>query len=162
MQSAPKISDLEVIRLAEIGKNIEKHYQFPQDIEWAKEDGQFFITQSRPVTTITDKIAESNSENESTPVLLSGNAASPGMASGPVKILRHTDEIDKIMKGDIMVAAMTTPDFVPAMKRAAGIITDQGGRTSHAAIVSRELGVPCVVGAIIRDYYLERRSDRYR
>jgi pyruvate,water dikinase len=147
LQTAPKISDEDVIRLAKISQNIEKHYQFPQDIEWAKENGQFFITQSRPVTTITDKVAESNPDIGSTPVLLTGNAASPGMASGPVKILRSTDEINKIMKGDVMVAAMTTPDFVPAMKRAAAIITDQGGRTSHAAIVSRELGVPCIVGS---------------
>ena len=69
------------------------------------------------------------------------------MAAGPVKIIVDASQIDKILKGDILVAEMTTPDFVPAMKRAAAILTDQGGRTSHAAIVSRELGIPCVVGA---------------
>ena len=79
--------------------------------------------------------------------MLSGSPASPGMASGPVKILEDATQIDKILKGDVLVAEMTTPDFVPAMKRAAAIVTDQGGRTSHAAIVSRELGIPCIVGA---------------
>ena len=80
------------------------------------------------------------------PVLLSGASASPGMASGPVKILTDASQIDKVENGDILVAEITTPDFVPAMKRAAAILTDRGGRTSHAAIVSRELGIPCVVG----------------
>jgi pyruvate,water dikinase len=79
-------------------------------------------------------------------VLLSGRAASPGIASGPVKILQDASEIDKVEDGDILVSEITTPDFVPAMKRAAAIVTERGGRTSHAAIVSRELGVPCVVG----------------
>jgi pyruvate,water dikinase len=88
-----------------------------------------------------------NQEISEVPALFSGSPASPGMASGPVKILRAINQIDRILVGDIMVSEMTTPDFVPAMKRAAAIITDQGGRTSHAAIVSRELGIPCIVGA---------------
>jgi pyruvate,water dikinase len=80
-------------------------------------------------------------------VLLSGDGASPGIASGPVKIVPEATQIDKVKTGNVLVAEMTTPDFVPAMKRAVAIVTDRGGRTAHAAIVSRELGIPCVVGA---------------
>jgi pyruvate, water dikinase len=147
LQSSQKISDEEVIKLAMLGKNIEAHYTFPQDIEWAKEAGQLFITQARPVTTIKEMAGEYQSELGAAPVLLSGSPASPGMGSGPVKILKDANQIDKILKGDVLVAEMTTPDFVPAMKRAVAIVTDQGGRTSHAAIVSRELGIPCIVGS---------------
>lgn len=147
LQKSQKISDEEILKLALIGKTIEEHYQFPQDIEWAKENGKIYITQARPVTTIKDKVSESVKELGAASVLLSGSPASPGVAFGPVKVLENANQIDKILEGDILVAEMTTPDFVPAMKRAAAIVTDQGGRTSHAAIVSRELGIPCVVGA---------------
>jgi len=139
-----KLSDADIIQLARLGKQIEDHYQFPQDIEWAKEDGEFFIVQTRPVTTIKE-IAEAEPEIQA-PVLLTGVAASPGIASGPVKIIYEASQIDRVHDGDILVAEMTTPDFVPAMKRAVAIVTDRGGRTAHAAIISRELGIPCVVG----------------
>jgi len=142
-QAKQKISDEEIVALAEIGKRLEDWYQFPQDIEWAKEDNELFIVQTRPVTTI--KEAEVRAEIEAL-VLLSGAPASPGIASGPVRIVPDASQIDKVAGGDVLVAAMTTPDFVPAMKRAAAIVTDRGGRTAHAAIVSRELGIPCVVG----------------
>ena len=144
-QSQQKISDDDIIHLAKLGKQLEDHYQFPQDIEWAIEDNQVFIVQTRPVTTIRE-VAEVTPEIEA-PILLIGASASPGMASGPAKIVPEASQIDKIVNGDILVAEMTTPDFVPAMKRAAAIVTDRGGRTAHAAIVSRELGIPCVVGA---------------
>jgi pyruvate, water dikinase len=148
LQISQKISDEEILKLAAIGSNIEKHYNFPQDIEWAKEGQNLYITQARPVTTITTTKAGTTKVVLGTArVLLQGSAASPGMAAGPVKILSDATQIDKILQGDVLVAEMTTPDFVPAMKRAAAILTDQGGRTSHAAIVSRELGIPCVVGA---------------
>lgn len=146
LQNTQKISDKEIIELAALGKKIEEHYNFPQDIEWAKENDKLFITQARPVTTINKTVSDVSMEKELAPVILSGSPASPGISSGPVKILRSAQEIDKIFAGDILVAEMTTPDFVPAMKRAAAIVTDYGGRTSHAAIVSRELGIPCVVG----------------
>ncbi len=148
LQTTQKISDEEVLQLAIIGRNIEKHYGSEQDIEWAKENGQLYITQARPVTTIKISTGESGPEITKVPVLLSGSPASPGMACGPVKILEDATHIDKILKGDVMISKITTPDFVPAMKRAVAIVTDQGGRTSHAAIVSRELAIPCVVGAI--------------
>jgi pyruvate,water dikinase len=144
-QTQQKLSDTDIAKLAWIGKQIEYHYEFPQDIEWAREGRKIFILQTRPVTTIKETTAV---EPEiKAPVLLSGVAASPGIASGPVKIIPDASQIDRVNDGDILVTEMTTPDFVPAMKRAAAIVTNRGGRTAHAAIVSRELGIPCVVGA---------------
>jgi len=143
-QQQQKIGDADIIALAEIGKHLEEHYQFPQDIEWAKENNQLFIVQTRPVTTIREMVEVG--PEITAPVLLSGSPASPGVASGSVKIVSDPSQIDKVLDGDVLVAEMTTPDFVPAMKRAAAIVTDRGGRTAHAAIVSRELGIPCVVG----------------
>jgi pyruvate,water dikinase len=144
-QSKPKLSESEITKLAQLGKQIENHYQFPQDIEWAKEDDKIYILQTRPVTTIKEKVeVEPEIAN---PVLLSGEKASPGIASGPAKIVPNASKIDIVKTGDVLVAEMTTPDFVPAMKRAVAIVTNRGGRTAHAAIVSRELGIPCVVGA---------------
>ena len=143
-QAMQKITDADISELAEIGIRLEEHYEFPQDIEWAKERGEIFIVQTRPITTIKEGIEEVQQINA--PVLLSGAPASPGLASGPVKLVNDPLEIDKVLTGDVLVAEMTTPDFVPAMKRAVAIVTDRGGRTAHAAIVSRELGIPCVVG----------------
>ena len=137
----------EIAQLVELGKKIQEHYQFPQDTEWAIEDGKIFMLQSRPVTTLDMSTAQGETvqEGERT-VITKGLGASPGMAAGTVKIINTTDELDKVQEGDILVTVMTTPDMVPAMKRANGIITDEGGVTCHAAIVSRELGIPCVVG----------------
>jgi pyruvate,water dikinase len=145
-QAEQKISDADIMLLAELGKRLEEHYQFPQDVEWAKEDGRIFIVQTRPVTTLKE-ITAGETEEINAPILLTGSPASPGVASGPVRIVRDPSHIDEVLEGDILVAEMTTPDFVPAMKRAVAIVTDRGGRTAHAAIVSRELGIPCVVGA---------------
>ena len=89
---------------------------------------------------------------------MSGSPASPGIGTGPVKILKSPKEIDKIQKGDVLVAPMTSPDYVPAMKKSAAIITDEGGQTSHAAIVSRELGIPCVVGT--KDATKKLKTDK--
>lgn len=141
-----KISDAHVIELAGIAKKLEKHYFFPQDSEWAIEKGKIYIVQTRPVTTtgIQVKSQESRLKSE---VLVKGDPASPGMASGTVKILTSPKEIHKVVSGDVLVAEMTNPDYVPAMRKAVAIVTERGGRTSHAAIVSRELGIPAVVGA---------------
>ena len=143
-----KLSDEEIIKVALLVRDIEKHYYFPQDIEWAIERGKVFIVQSRPVTTISQKKEDSSNlevKGNIFPILI-GSPASPGIAFGPVKILTSPKEIEKIKVGDILVATQTNPDYVPAMKKAAAIVTDKGGRTSHAAIVSRELGIPAVVG----------------
>ena len=157
---AQKLSDEEIVAVAKLGKQIEEHYQFPQDTEWAIEKGKIYFVQSRPITTIKGETADgaqpvektavqessSPEQNSNFEIILKGAAASLGLASGPVVILHHPTETDKVKKGDILVTEMTTPDYVPAMKKAAAIVTDTGGQTSHAAIVSRELGIPCVVG----------------
>ncbi len=143
-QTRQKLKDEDIVALAKIAKTIEALYQFPQDIEWAKEKGKLYIVQTRPVTTIKP-VKEPEEEIEGVQ-LLSGIPASPGIAAGPAKIVYRASEIDKVEEGEVLVAEMTTPDFVPAMKRAVAIVTDRGGRTCHAAIVSREMGVPCIVG----------------
>jgi pyruvate,water dikinase len=141
-----KLTDKEILALAKLSINLEKHYYFPQDSEWAIEDGKVYIVQTRPVTTTGKNVATSTAKIQEE-VFAKGDPASPGVASGPVKLLASAKEISKIKTGDILVAEQTNPDFVPAMKKAVAIITERGGRTSHAAIVSRELGIPAIVGA---------------
>lgn len=145
--NTPKLTEAEILELAEVGRNVEAHYGGPQDIEWAFEHGKFYLTQSRPVTTMKSNDGEDEEEeDEVAPILATGQPASPGVGYGVVRIVHDPSQIDIVQKGDILVSEMTTPDFVPAMKRASAIITERGGRTCHAAIVSRELGIPCVVG----------------
>ncbi len=147
-QNAQKLSNKMVLEVAKIGMQIEKHYGRPQDIEWGIQNNKVYIVQSRPVTTLKtkhDETLELDSRKKAK-LLLEGLAASPGVASGKVRIIKKASEINKVKEGDILVAVMTDPDFVPAMKRASAIVTDEGGKTSHAAIVSRELGIPAVVG----------------
>ena len=139
------LSDEEIERLVEIGEIIEEHYGHPQDVEWAIEKGKIYIVQSRPITTIGEK-GEKEGELEEGEILVKGLGASPGIGVGKAKVIFSEDEISKVEEGDILVTTMTTPDMVPAMKKAAAIVTDEGGMTCHAAIVSRELGVPAVVG----------------
>jgi pyruvate,water dikinase len=140
-----KLADYDVIKLAEIGKRLENHYQKPQDIEFATENSKIYIVQTRAITTL-----KSSSETEekvlNRKVLLKGLAASPHIGSGRVKLVENINDLDKILKGDVLVTKMTDPDFVPSMRRASAIVTDEGGVTSHAAIVSRELGIACVIG----------------
>jgi pyruvate,water dikinase len=147
LREAQKLTDDEIRELARIGRNVEDHYGHHQDIEWAYEDGKFYLTQARPVTTMKSGHDDTDQgEDEPAPVLLTGQPASPGVGIGLVKVCLDPREMDIVKQGDVLVAEMTTPDFVPAMKRASAIITERGGRTCHAAIVSRELGIPCVVG----------------
>jgi len=145
-----KITNEEIITLARLSDKLQKHYYFPQDTEWAKEKNKLYIVQTRPVTTVTAKKQtpvkkDDNLKIAEIPILI-GSPASPGIGTGTVKILKSPKEIGKISKGDILVASMTSPDYVPAMKKSSAVVTDEGGQTSHAAIVSRELGVPCVGG----------------
>ncbi len=147
LQNKRVLSDAELFTILDLGELIEDHYESPQDVEWAIENGEVFIVQSRPVTTIKNKEEQRTDVATAEPVkLLEGLGASPGQASGRVKIIQAVDELDRVLDGDILVTGMTSPDMVPAMRRAAAIVTDEGGLTSHAAIVSRELGVPAVVG----------------
>ena len=140
------LTDSQIIELSKIIKRIEDHYHFPQDIEWAREGVKLYIVQSRPITTLGKKIEKPNFEEKLGKPLVKGLPASKGIASGPVKIVMDPSNIDKVKKGDVLVTKMTNPDFVPAMKIAAAIVTDEGGSTSHAAIVSREMEIPCIVG----------------
>ncbi len=175
-QGRQKLTDLEIKDLAKIAMKIEEHYGYPQDIEYAFEKNNLYIVQSRPITTLTDKsglekgtggelvkLTEKTGGEEATKpaatgtgsigkgvgsakIIVRGLGSSPGVGMGNVHIIRSPAEIRNMQRGEILVTEMTTPDFVPAMKKAAAIITDTGGMTSHAAIVSRELGVPCIVG----------------
>jgi len=134
----------EIVKLAELAKKLEAHYDKPQDIEFAIEGDEVFIVQTRPITTIEgrgDKAQEIKGEP-----ILEGLAASPGIAVGKVKIINDLADLHKIVVGDIMVTKMTNPDMVVAMQKSAGIVTDEGGMTAHAAIVSREMGIPAIVG----------------
>lgn len=141
------LSDEELIELTEMGKRIQAHYGEPMDTEWAFENGELFLLQARPITTLSDVCEDvAEASDDIGEVLVRGLGASPGMAAGNVKIILDIEELDKIKDGDIMVTTMTTPDMVPAMKRSSGIVTDEGGVTCHASIISRELGIPCVVG----------------
>jgi pyruvate,water dikinase len=161
MQELPCVTDEEVLRLAELAKRIEKHYGKPQDIEWAIDRDiptapqNTFIVQSRPETVWSQKPAETTVQGEvaemKTPqlkVTVKGIAAGKrGFGIGIAKVVSNPQEAAKVMKkGDILVTDMTNPDYVPFMKLAGAIVTDKGGVTCHAAIVSRELGIPCVVG----------------
>jgi len=146
--SVQKLSENEIREVALLVKDIEKHYYFPQDIEWAIEKGRVFIVQSRPITTASNVVNANDAlSGAGREVLVSGAPASPGIGVGHAVIIESPKEIGKIKKGDILIAPQTNPDYVPAMKKAAAIVTEKGGRTSHAAIVSRELGIPAVVGA---------------
>lgn len=147
-QMGTVLSDEEVTRLAKFGVIAESHYGVPQDVEWAIVGKELFILQSRPITTIaTRPVPDTGSERRSeAKVLVKGTGASPGMASGRVVIIADAREIGVVKEGDILVTRMTNPDMVPAMRKVRAIVTDEGGLTCHAAIVSRELGTPAVVG----------------
>ena len=147
LQKQAKLTDDQIVKLAKLGHQIQRHYFLPQDIEWAISGGKIYIVQSRAVTTF--KPPDKNKKKlppGDLKLILTGDPASPGLATGYVKKLKNAKQIDRLSQGEILVSDMTTPDFVPAMKKAAAIVTNQGGQTSHAAIVSRELGIPCVVG----------------
>ncbi len=175
-RNARVLSEAEIDTLLDLGERVEDHYDQPQDVEWAIVEGDVYMLQSRPVTTIdesgtegvdptestvdasegltdgsggvqaTSEGASASEPGESGEIIVDGLGSSPGTVSGPAKIVTKLDDLAKVGEGDVIVTEMTMPDMVPAMKRAVGIITDEGGMTSHAAIVSRELGVPAIVG----------------
>lgn len=133
------LSDTEAEELAALALRVEQHYGEPQDIEWAAEDGRFLLVQTRPITTL-------NTRPTTGELLVSGMGAAPGVATGKVRVLASPSDGAQLVQGEVLVAVMTSPDWVPTMRRAAAVVTDSGGTTCHAAIVSRELGIPCIVG----------------
>jgi pyruvate,water dikinase len=137
------LSDEEAIELARLGMRVEEHYGSHQDVEWAIEKGKTYLVQSRPITAVG---AAATAEAAVGRVLVRGLAASAGQASGAVRVLLSAKDGAQLRAGEVLVAPLTNPDWVPTMRRAAALVTDAGGMTCHAAIVSRELGVPCVVG----------------
>jgi pyruvate, water dikinase len=145
------LTDREILQLARWGAAIENHYQKPMDIEWAKdgEQDKIYIVQARPETVHSRKSASSMKTfklKEQGERLVTGLGIGQGIATGNVCVIEHAEQIDRFKSGSVLVTTMTDPDWVPIMKRAAAIVTNQGGRTSHAAIVSRELGIPAIVG----------------
>jgi pyruvate,water dikinase len=144
-KEAVVLTDNEAIELAKYGEILEKHYGIPQDIEWGIEKDKIYILQSRPITTINNA-KKAKQAAASGKVLFKGLGAAPGVATGIVRLIASGRELDKVKQGDIMVTKMTMPDMVPGMRRAGAIVTDEGGMACHAAIVSRELGCPAVVG----------------
>jgi len=139
------MSNAEILDVANYTLRLEEHYKKPQDIEFALEGGKVYIIQSRPITTIKQSAEK---KTISGTAILTGLGASPGIGVGTVKIIKTMDDLPKISKGDVLVTEMTNPDMVVAMQRSSAIVTDEGGITSHAAIVSREMGIPAVVGTI--------------
>jgi len=140
------LKEYEIKKLAEIALKLEKHYQKPQDIEFAIEKENLYIVQTRPITTL-EKRAEAGTGLElKGELILKGLAASPGIGSGKIKIIEDLKDLGKVSQGNILVTKMTNPDMVVTMQKCAAIVTDEGGLTAHAAIVSREMGIPAVVG----------------
>jgi pyruvate, water dikinase len=159
----PVLTDEEVVAVAELGRRIERHYDFPQDTEWAFDpEGGLWMLQSRPITTLHDDDATAGSASRGEDVsvrttsssgaeapqavLLRGLGGAPGSTSGAARVLTSIDDAARLNDGDVLVTHMTSPDWLPLLRRAGAIVTDSGGMTCHAAIVSRELGIPCVVG----------------
>ncbi|SDU59928.1 phosphoenolpyruvate synthase [Gordonia westfalica] len=156
-RTTPIIDTTTVQTIARMALRAERHYGRPQDMEWAIDaQGRIWIVQSRPITTLqstataaTDTAAatDSNAATESSgSVLLHGLAAAPGIASGAVRILYSPHDGHELVDGEVLVAPMTDPDWLPTIRRASAVVTDRGGITCHAAIVAREVGVPCIVG----------------
>jgi pyruvate, water dikinase len=149
-RSVQKLPDGRLLRLVSLARLIESRYRRPMDVEWCADAKALYIVQARPVTTIPTSTAGAAGPaaapaGADAPVVR-GFGASPGVAFGVARLLRGAEEMERLKPGEVLVTTMTTPDMVPAMSRAAAIVTDEGGMTCHAAIVSRELGVPCVVG----------------
>ncbi|HBO2411016.1 TPA: phosphoenolpyruvate synthase [Pseudomonas aeruginosa] len=145
------LSDAEVTELAKQAMIIEKHYGRPMDIEWAKDgdDGKLYVVQARPETVksrASATVMERYLLKEKGTVLVEGRAIGQRIGAGPVKVINDVSEMDKVQPGDVLVSDMTDPDWEPVMKRASAIVTNRGGRTCHAAIIARELGIPAVVG----------------
>ena len=146
------IDDDEITALARMAVTIEKHYGRPMDIEWAKdgESGELFIVQARPETVQSraGQVIERYRLKKRSPVLTSGRAVGNRIGQGPARVIDDLSQMDRVADGDVLVTDMTDPDWEPIMKRASAIVTNRGGRTCHAAIIARELGIPALVGTV--------------
>ena len=144
------LTDSDIIELAKMAVTIEQHYQRPMDIEWGKDgtDGKLYILQARPETvqSRSGRVIQRFTLKDRSNVVISGRSIGHKIGAGKAKIIRNVNEMDRIQTGDVLVSDMTDPDWEPVMKRAAAIVTNRGGRTCHAAIIARELGIPAVVG----------------
>ena len=146
------LADAEIIQLAQYATIIEKHYGRPMDIEWGKDgkDGKMYILQARPETVKSQQAGDLRQQRYklkgTSDVLAEGRAIGQKVGAGPVRIVSSSEEMDKVQPGDVLVTDMTDPNWEPVMKRASAIVTNRGGRTCHAAIIARELGIPAVVG----------------
>ncbi len=145
------LSDADVLELAHLALKIEEHYQRPMDIEWAKDgvDGKLYILQARPETVKSQKTAEAQERYRlkgRSEILATGRAIGQKIGAGSVRVVKRASEMSRVKPGDVLVTDMTDPNWEPVMKRAAAIVTNRGGRTCHAAIIARELGIPAVVG----------------
>lgn len=157
LQDKQVMTDGQIIELAKYAIAIEQHYKKPMDIEWALDErtNKLVILQARPETVWSTKKEEAKTEEKvatttERKIIVQGLPASPGMAAGKVHVIPTVDRINEFKQGEILVTEMTAPDWVPAMRKSAAIVTDSGGMTCHAAIVSRELGIPCIVGTASR------------
>jgi pyruvate,water dikinase len=142
------LGDVALRRVAELAMAVERLHNCPQDVEWAVASGTVWLVQARPITTLgltSDGTRSPQTVNAD--VLVRGLPAAPGTASGNVRVLLDPHEGDLLAQGEILVAPMTNPDWLPTIRKAAALVTDSGGMTCHAAIIARELGVPCIVGA---------------
>ena len=154
LADAPVITDAQVKELAKYGIDIEKHYGRPMDIEWAVDErnDKLFILQARPETVWARAASETKVEEAEVAtttdrkIIVQGLPASPGIAAGKAHVIPNADRIGEFKDGEVLITEMTAPDWVPAMRKASAIVTDSGGMTCHAAIVSREMGIPCIVG----------------
>jgi pyruvate,water dikinase len=152
MRNRYSLNDEEIVELAKYAVIIEKHYGRPMDIEWGKDgrDGKLYILQARPETVKSQQKSTDAQQRYklkgSSVVLTSGRAIGQKIGAGPVRVIRDPSEMERVQPGDVLVADMTDPNWEPVMKRASAIVTNRGGRTCHAAIIARELGVPAVVG----------------
>ena len=144
------LTNSEIIELAKYAKTIEDHYKVPMDIEWAKDgkDKKIYILQARP-ETVQSKVSnyfERYTLKEKGELIVSGKSVGQKIGAGTAKVVKDVSEIKNIKPGDVLVTDMTDPDWEPVMKIASGIVTNRGGRTCHAAIIARELGIPAIVG----------------
>lgn len=144
--NARVLDDESLHRIGELAVAVEQHYGCPQDMEWAISAGNTWLVQARPITTLSEPADDSQQEQLPQDVLIRGLPAAPGVASGAVRVLLRPESGSQLIDGEVLVAPMTNPDWLPTIRRAAALVTDTGGMTCHAAIVARELGVPCVVG----------------